>query len=192
MLAAITSFEIAVLVILATLRQNGPQSAVVVGWSRGELIIDMALVGIAAMSIGLLVSAFSTSTDQALTLLPVLISIQLILATGGIHPDIVDKPVLKQLSYGVSAQWGYAAAASTVDLNGLQEVNNRLRNVSEVNVNDPQKVERALAAPARGNPRWDHRIGAWIADVAALLALALAALIATGLVLIRRDPGRSP
>ena len=84
---------------------------------KTELMVAVALTGLAAMGLGLLVSSIAKSPDKALTLVPVLIVPQLVLS-GGFFP--VTAPVVGQLSLLTSAQWGMSTASSTVDMNGTR------------------------------------------------------------------------
>ena len=192
-LGALTVVQSVVLVAIATARQHGPTDAVILGWPLGELMVAAALTGIAAMALGLLVSAASNTSDQVMSVLPILLILETILATGGLFPSVVDKPVLKQLSYGASEQWGFAATAATADLNNLQVITNRLRDIGIVNRgNVATKLERAFTTRSGGDARYEHTAKAWWSAVLALVALTIAALIAAGLVLARRDPGPAP
>ena len=189
-LGAITILQAAVLVALATADQGGPVYASILGWPLGELMLGAALAGLAAMCIGLLISALARTSDRATTLLPVVLVFQLVLALGGVFPQIGNKPVLKQLGYVSSARWGFAVAASTTDLNNLQSITGVLTRTPSVNLRDPAPLFTALATGDRGDPMWDHTAAAWWWDALALLAIGAAALAATGLALRRIDPGR--
>ncbi len=189
-LGVVTVFQAAVLVALATADQGGPVYASILGWPIGELILGAALAGIAAMCIGLLISALARTSDRATTILPVVLVFQLVLALGGVFPQIGNKPVLKQLGYVSSARWGFAIVASTSDLNNLQALTGVLTRTPSVNLRDPAPLFTALATGDRGDPSWDHTAAAWWKDAAALLAIAAVALAATGLALRRIDPGR--
>jgi ABC transport system ATP-binding/permease protein len=180
----------AVLIVLATLNQNGPRYAVLLDWPLGELIVLGTLAGFAAMALGLLISALAKTTDRATTILPIVLVFQLVLALGGVFPQIGNRPVLKQLGYISSTRWGFAGLASTSDLNNLQSVTGVLTQVPSVNLSNPAPLFRELQRGARGDPAWDHTQGAWLGDAGALLALTIAGLFATGLVLRRQDPGR--
>jgi hypothetical protein len=103
---------------------------------------------------------------------------------------IVDKPVLRQLSYVSGTQWGIAGAASTVDLNRLQVFDARIRDLRSVDATDPGPAVEALTASPSTEARWAHDPQALLTAIAALLALAVIPLVATGLVLRRYDPGR--
>ncbi len=189
-LGVVTVLQAAVLVALATADQGGPVYASILGWPLGELVLGAALAGIAAMCIGLLISALARTSDRATTVLPVVLVFQLVLALGGVFPQIGNKPVLKQLGYVSSARWGFAIVASTSDLNNLQALTGVLTRTPSVNLRDPAPLFTALATGDRGDPSWDHTPAAWWKDAAALAAIAAVALAATGLALRRIDPGR--
>jgi ABC-type multidrug transport system ATPase subunit len=189
-LSAITVFQAVVLVLLATARQGGPVDAVVLGSPRLELIAAVALAGLAAMSLGLLVSALATRLDRAMTVLPVLIIVEMILAMGGVFPEVVRQPVLKQLTYVAGTQWGFSAAASTTGLSDLEPLNGLAEAVPTVDLSRPAVAAEGIAAALRGQPRWDHGLEAWGTSMLALLALTVAGILAAGLALRRYDPHR--
>jgi ABC-type multidrug transport system ATPase subunit/pSer/pThr/pTyr-binding forkhead associated (FHA) protein len=188
-LALITIIQAVVLVLLATAAQHGPAHAVLLGWPVGELIVMGALAGVAAMAIGLLISALAKSSDRATTVLPIVLVFLLVLALGGVFPQIGNKPVLKQLGYIASTRWGFAGLASTADLNNLQAVTGVLTRDSSVNVQDPSALFAAFRHPYRGDPLWEHSAGAWLGDAGALIALTVLALMAAWLALVRDRPG---
>jgi ABC-type multidrug transport system ATPase subunit len=190
LLSAITVFQAVVLVTLATARQGGPVDAVALGSPRLELIAAVASAGLAAMALGLLVSALATRLDRAMTILPVLIIVQMILAMGGVFPEVVRQPVLKQLSYVAGTQWGFSAAASTTGLNDLEPLNSLAEAVPMVDLSQPEASADGLVRALRGQPRWDHTLGAWGTSMLALAALTLAGIVAAGLSLRRYDPHR--
>ena len=191
-LGAITILQIVVYVLIATAAQHGPNDAIALGSGRLELAVDVAVAAFAGMCLGLLISATVRTSEQAMTVLPVVLIAQMVLASGAVFPDVAERVGLRQAREVVSAQWGFSAAAATADLNRIQAFNNRVRALREVNLNEPDKIVDAIAQPAKGPTRWAHRVGPWLTDIAVMLALSLAALIAAGLVLARRDPGPAP
>jgi hypothetical protein len=188
-LGVITVLQAVVLVGLALSTQDGPAHAVLLGWPVGEMMVMGALTGIAAMAIGLLVSALAKTPDRATTVLPIVLVFLLVLALGGVFPQIGNKPVLKQLGYVAPTRWGFAGMASTADLNNLQAVTGVLTRTPAVNVDNPNALFKAFRNHYRGDPLWEHSSSTWLADAGALLGLALAALLATGFVLARDRPG---
>jgi hypothetical protein len=186
-LAVLTAFQAAVLVALATARQGGPIDAVTLGWPVGEVALALALTGIAAMALGLLVSALTSRTDRAMTVLPIVLVVELILAMGGVFPEVARQPGLEQLSHVAGTQWGFAATASTAGLNDLEPLNGLAEAVPTLNLAEP-RTSSDVAVALRGEPRWDHKPLTWAIDVIALAGLTLAALIAAALALRRYDP----
>jgi ABC-type multidrug transport system ATPase subunit/pSer/pThr/pTyr-binding forkhead associated (FHA) protein len=187
-LGALTIVQAVVLVLLATARQRGPTDATVLGWPLGELIAVIAATGLAGMALGLLVSALASRVDRAMALLPVLLLVELILAMGAVFPDLSEKPVLRQAGYVAGTQWGFAAAASTVDLNALDALNDVARELPTIDLRDPGGLVRSLASLDEGEGRWEHEPGPWLTAMLALGGLTVAALVGTGLALRRYDP----
>jgi ABC transport system ATP-binding/permease protein len=117
-----------------------------------ELIAAMALVSIASMCLGLLLScAVATSEQSTLLMFPIVI-VQVIM-TGGAVP--VDKNGLKQVAWFFPARWGFGSAASTV-------------NLSRISVPSGQPV------PPHPDPVWAHDARTWITDMALQIVLAAA------------------
>jgi hypothetical protein len=191
-LGTITVVQIMVYTLIATAAQGGPGDAVLLGDGRVELAFDVGLVALAGMCVGLLISALARTTEQAMTVLPVVLIAQMVLASGAVFPDAAERLGLRQAREVVTTQWGFSAAAATADLNRIQSFNDRVRGLKEVSLDNPERIIDALAAPTRGPTRWAHRTGPWLVDILVIVALSLAALIAAGLVLARRDPGPSP
>ena len=189
-LGAVAVLQAFVLVALATARQGGPFDAVALSWPWLELATAVAAAGLAATGLGLLVSALSGRVVRAMTILPVLIVAEVILGMGGIAPEMVSKPGIKQLSYVASTQWGFSAAASTAGLNDLEPLNSLSRTVPTIDLSDPQKAAREYAKALRGEPRWDHTPTAWLTSMLALLGLTVVTLAGAGLALRRADRRR--
>ena len=188
-LGAITVLQAVVLVALALSAQHGPARAVLLGWPLGEMMAIASLTGIAAMAIGLFVSAAAKTPDRATTVLPIVLVFLLVLALGGVFPSIGNKPVLKQLGYVASTRWGFAGLASTSDLNNLQAVTGVLTRTPAVNVDDPSALFRAFRRRYRGDPLWEHSSSALLPDAAALAGITLVALLGAGVILRRDRPG---
>lgn len=184
-LGVFTALQSFVLVGIATAAQGGPGDAVVLGWARGELMFVVAAAGIASMALALLVSAVVGAPDRATTLLPIVLILQFVLSAGGVLPEIVDKPVLREVSSLSSSQWGFAGAASTSDLNRLQAFTDQLRDLREVDAADPGPALAALEDAAEPPARWEHTPRAWFTALGALVALTVLPLVAAALVLLR-------
>jgi ABC transport system ATP-binding/permease protein len=190
-LGAVTVLQAAVIVALGAARQGGPVDAVALGSPWLELTAAVAASGMAAVGLGLLVSALVGRLERAMTILPVLIIVEMILALGGIFPDVVSKPGLKQLSYVASTQWGFSAGASTAGLNDLEPLNGLARAVPTLDLANPAAATRGLADALRGEPRWNHSAGAWGVSMLALAGLSVVTIAGAGFALRRYDPHRS-
>ena len=189
-LGGITVLQAVVLVAIATARQGGPVDSVALGSPWLELTVAVAATGVAAMCLGLLVSALSGRLERAMTILPVLIIVELILAMGGIVPEVASKPGVKQLSYVASTQWGFSAGAATAGLNELEPMNALARVVSSVDLANPEAATKDLAGALRGEPHWDHTASAWGLSMFALAGLSAVTITGAGLALRRYDPHR--
>jgi hypothetical protein len=189
-LGVIVGAQTAVLLVLATARQHGPDHAAAIGWPFGELLVIGVLTGLAATALGLLASALAKTPDRATTILPVLLIFQLVLALGGVFPKVSDTPVLSQLTYADGARWGFAGTASTADLNNLQAVTGVLTRTRTARTDDPTNFFGQFSDARRGDRLWDHTEGAWLADAGALVALTCLSLLAAALALRRDDAGR--
>ena len=83
-----------------------------------ELYLGLAPTAITSAMVGLALSSLARSTEQVLPMLVVTIMVSMVLA-GGLIP-VTGRLVLDQLSWLVPARWGFAASASTVDLNTVE------------------------------------------------------------------------
>jgi ABC transport system ATP-binding/permease protein len=104
------------------LGKSGPtQGAALLGHGNAgatiELFLTVAGTCIASAMLGLIISSLVRSSEQIMPLFVVSIMAQLVLC-GGMVP-VTGRLGLDQLSFVTPARWGYAAAASTVDLRHL-------------------------------------------------------------------------
>ncbi len=83
-----------------------------------ELYLTLAVTSIVSAMVGLAMSSLARSNEQVLPMLVVAIMVSMVLA-GGLIP-VTGRVVLNQLSWGLPARWGFAAAASTIDLRDVQ------------------------------------------------------------------------
>jgi hypothetical protein len=161
-LAPLTILQAIILVVIGFARQPVHGSASALGSPELELIVDLAFAGLAAMSLGLLVSAMMRSADKAISVLILIVVGQLIMSIPLLQ--ISTKPVLGQLSWLSSAKWGVDAVGSTVNLNTVQPT------------------------LSGADPAWAHTAGTWFGDIGMLVVLTVAALAGTAWLLKRRDP----
>jgi hypothetical protein len=126
-LSSITVAQTTVLVLLGLSRQGLSSDAALIEPAVIELVVGVGLTGVAAVSLGLCISALASTPDRAMGILPVILIFQLIVSGG--FKEMPERPGLRELSYLSSAQWGFSAAAATVDLNALQILNDCLAEV---------------------------------------------------------------
>ncbi|MBF6468076.1 FHA domain-containing protein [Nocardia beijingensis] len=143
-LGVITTLQAAVLFVIGTIGVSMPAKGVFTS-AELELILAMAMLGIASLALGLLVSVMVNTSEKTLPLLIVLSMAQLVL-TGGLV-RLPGTPVLEQLSYLSPSRWGFGAGAATVDLDTL--------------------------SPHEGppDPLWKHTLGTWLLDMGVVAGL---------------------
>jgi len=115
-LGAFTMVQAMVLVVVGTLRQGQPSGSATFLPAMTEIFAIVAVSGVSALCLGLLLSAVSPSADRAMTVLPVVLFSQLLLV-GLIFP--VSTVGVQQLAWLTSAYWSFGGAASTVDFDDL-------------------------------------------------------------------------
>jgi hypothetical protein len=128
-----------------------------------ELACDLALTSVAAMSLGLLVSAWFDDLKKAVTVTSLAVIAQV--ALNGVTTDLSSSPVMNAIAVLLPARWGLSASASTVDL-------------------------RAITPVSPPDQSWQHTAGQWVTDTGALAALA--ALYALGAVVVLHRRLTSP
>jgi ABC transport system ATP-binding/permease protein len=122
--------------------------AVILGNVSFELFVTVAATCVASAILGMALSAIARSQDQIMPLLVVAIMSQLVLSGGMIW--VTDRIVLDQLSWGTPARWGFAASASTIDVNRL-----------------------ILGPTSPKDSHWRHTTSAWSFDMAMLGVLSV-------------------
>jgi ABC-type multidrug transport system ATPase subunit len=187
-LGTLTIAQCTVMALLALAREGSHDQGSLFASALPELVIAAVLAGICGMALGLLISALASTSDQAMTVLPVVLLLEMLLAMGGLFPDVVDKPVLKQLSYAASTQWAFAAAASSVDLGRIEALNAVGSDAPTIQLRDPISKFESLATSLQQPSSWQHEPSAWLEDVGALVVIAGVAILAAALALRRRRP----
>jgi ABC-type multidrug transport system ATPase subunit len=124
------------------------RGAVVLGNATFELFATVAATCVASAMLGLAISSVVRSSEQIMPLFVVSVMAQLVLC-GGMVP-VTGRLGLDQLSFAMPTRWGYAAAASTVDLRNL--------------------VPGSLVPEDRF---WQHTSKIWLLDMGMLAALSL-------------------
>jgi ABC transport system ATP-binding/permease protein len=165
-LGLISAVQAVVLVLIGLAGRPLPrQGAFLTAAPLPELMLGMAVLAVASMAAGLLISAVVSSSDKTMPLLVVSVLAEVVLS-GGVF-SLNGKAGLGQLSWLSPSRWGFGAVASTSDLNHI--------------------------TPPTGDapdPLWQHSPHAWLLDMAMQLALTIVLAGLTLWRLHRTRPGR--
>ncbi|HZK58962.1 MAG TPA: ATP-binding cassette domain-containing protein, partial [Cryobacterium sp.] len=179
-IGALTALQIIIMVLTATRGAAGPNVSIVPGSPLLELTADIILGGIAAMTLGLLISTMVSSSEKAMALVPVVFIIMWLFSGQAV--DLQEKPAMRTLGYLVSANWSMSLAASSCDLCGIED------EVFEAPAAADLAPPGAAAKPVEHDARWEHGRGAWFLSVVALLVLTALGLIGADRMLARKEP----
>jgi ABC-type multidrug transport system ATPase subunit len=188
-LGALTTLQIVILVLIATRGAAGPNVAILPWSPLLELTADLALGGIAAMTLGLLISTMVSSSEKAMALVPVVFIVMWLFSGQAV--DLQQRPEMRTLGYLVSANWSMSLAASSCDLCGIE---NKVFAASVQTAGTagtaavPAEATGATAGPPNHDPRWQHGLRPWLLSVMALLVLSALGLKAAGRMLARKEP----
>jgi ABC transport system ATP-binding/permease protein len=218
-LGLISGLQAVVLVVVGlTGRPLPTQGTVLPHLPLVELMLAMFALGVASMTLGLLLSSLVDTSDKAMPLLVVVVMFQVVLS-GGIFP-LHGKTGLEQVSWISPSRWGFAATGATVNLNAVipptaaqsaprgpaSLPGSRPVTVAKVTAGhshsaSPSPSASPSASPAgnssgspataissQGDPVWDHTAGTWLTDMGILILLALAYAIITWWRLVRMGP----
>jgi hypothetical protein len=147
-LGVISIVQSSVLVLIGLAGQKMPSKGAIIGVPLLELLVGIAVLSVASMCLGLLVSALVTTSEKAMPVLVLLTMAQVILSGGVV--SLVGKPGLRQLAYIAPARWGFGAVASTVNLNVI-----------------------GVGGPGTRDPLWAPTAGHWLLDMGMLVGLSL-------------------
>ena len=111
-LGAVTVSQAVFLTIVASSRQGPPAAGAVLGSGTAEIVLAAALAAVAAVGLGLLLSALVGSPEKAMTILPFVLVTQLIFA--GPWSAVSSTPGLRELRALTGAHWGGQAVQATV------------------------------------------------------------------------------
>ena len=145
-LGVISAFQAILLVAIGLIGKTfGPKGSVL-PIPIAEIAIAIALIAVVSMVIGLFTSSAVSTTERAMPLVFLLVMVQVI--TTGSFIQVHGKPGLEQLAWLTPSRWGFAAGASTVDLNKITPV-----------------------PVATQDPIWQHTAHAWFMDIGAMIVL---------------------
>jgi ABC-type multidrug transport system ATPase subunit len=148
-LGVISAFQAVLLVLIGLYGVKFPPKGALLPMPLVEVMASVALVGIASMAIGLLVSSAVSTAERAMPLVFLLVMVQVV-TTGGIFA-IHGKAGIEEIAWFTPSRWGFAANAATTKLN----------------------VIGGFTAQHNADPLWNHTGHAWIIDMAAMAALFL-------------------
>ena len=143
-----------------------------------ELMLGVVVLAIASMTLGLAVSALVSSSDKTMTVL-VMLSIGQVMLSGAVAGLLMRG--IRQLSYLAPARWGFAAAASTVDLNKIGS----LPPTPQV----PGNPALTVPASPQSDWLWIHKPQIWLLAIAMEILLAAVFILIAWWSLIRISPG---
>ncbi len=167
-LGIISGVQAVILVALGLLGRPLPAHGALLASPLAELMLAMAVLAVASMTLGLLVSAVVSTSERTMPFLVLLTMAQVILC-GAVLP-LNGKLGLDQLSWLAPSRWGFGATASTVDL---------------VRITPPG------GSVIKPDPLWRHLPHVWLLDMGLQAALAVAFAFIAWHRLARRSPGRS-
>jgi len=218
-LGLISGLQAVVLVVVGLTGRPLPKhGAILTNLPLVELMLAMFALGVASMTLGLVLSSLVDTSDKAMPLLVVVVMFQVVLS-GGIFP-LHGKVGLEQVSWFAPSRWGYAATASTSDLNhvipptaapartgptvgGLgvlapvtvakvTAASQATKSPTPTPSPSPSatvgKPTSAAPAAAGTDPLWDHNARTWLTDMALLLLLAFGFALITWWRLLKMGP----
>src|ERR1022692_1469856 len=166
-LGVISAVQAVVLVLIGLAgRPLPPSGAFLTSLPLVELMLAIAVLAVASMTAGLLISAVVDSSDKTMPLLVVVVLLEVVLS-GAVF-RLNGKAGLEQFSWLSPSRWGFGATASTANLN-------------------------QVTPPPPGNtpdPLWQHSAHVWLQDMALQVAITVVLAAATWWSLYRASPGR--
>jgi hypothetical protein len=166
-LGLISALQAVVLVLIGVAgRPLPPSGSLLTSLPLMEVMLAIAVLAVASMTVGLLVSALVNSSDKTMPLLVVVVLAQVVLS-GGVFP-LNGKAGLEQFSWLSPSRWGFGATASTSSLNQISP----------------------LAPGTNPDPLWNHTPYIWLLDMAMQVVLTAGFIWLTWRRLDRVTPGR--
>ncbi|WP_322750693.1 MULTISPECIES: ATP-binding cassette domain-containing protein [unclassified Frankia] len=159
-LALITGVQSVILTLIALLGR-APAHGAVIDSPWPEVLLAVAVAALGSAMLGLVISAVVDKAEKAMPLLVLITMTQLVLC-GGMVP-VVGRPGLEQASWLAPARWGFAALASTTDLNVVS------RNVVD------------------GDSRWNHAAATYAGNLMFGLVVAAGAVVLCAYILRRTE-----
>jgi ABC transport system ATP-binding/permease protein len=123
---------------------RGPQRSLLIG-PEADLFLSLAALSVAAMTLGLLVSTLARKLEHAVAIITATSIAQI--ALNGITSDLSVNSVPSAIADLLPDRWGLAAAASSIDLRG---------------------IDAGHGTGIGPDALWTHTSGQWFQDVAVL------------------------
>jgi ABC transport system ATP-binding/permease protein len=164
LLGVVTVVQVIVLDLLILVGRPMPAKGAVLGSPLLEIIVATVVLGLCSMCLALLLSALVGTSERGMLLAIGTSAFQIILS-GGVFA-LNGMTGLSQIAWLAPARWGFAAVASTVNLNVIQP-------------------------PGVGSdPLWRHSSSVWLKDTGIMAGLALVFALLAYLRMRRLSPGR--
>ena len=145
-LGVISAFQAVLLVAIGLVGKTFAPKGSVLPIPILEVMIAIALIAVVSMVIGLFTSSAVSTTERAMPLVFLLVMVQVI--TTGSFISVHGKPGLEELAWLTPSRWGFAAGASTVDLNTITPLQG-----------------------SAADPYWAHTAHQWLMDIGAMVGL---------------------
>ena len=202
-LAVISAVQAIVLVLIGLFGRKLPHTgALLTHLPLVEIVLAIGILAVVSMTLGLLISAMVNSSDKTMPLLVVGVMFQVIL-TGGIFP-VAGKAGLEQIAWLSPSRWGFAAVASTVNLNVIQQPPGVKPAGAKTTAAKPaggkttgaKTTAAKPAAPAPTvqalptDPIWRHQPSVWLKNISLMLILGLAFTLIAWWRIVKIKPGR--
>ncbi|WP_030404486.1 MULTISPECIES: FHA domain-containing protein [unclassified Streptomyces] len=147
-LGLITVFQGLLVGVIGFATREIPEEGLVLGgMTLVELSLPIMALGFTSMMFGLIISSLVKTAEKTMPLLVMFAIIQVVF-TGCLFA-LNDAVGVNQFSYLMPSRWAVAAAGATLDFN---------------KISPPEKGSEA-------DPLWEHTVGAWGLDMAALIVL---------------------
>ncbi|MFC9358966.1 ATP-binding cassette domain-containing protein [Rhodococcus sp. NPDC057014] len=153
-----------IMVLIVFVGKGFPSRGSLIPSASVELIVDIAVTTCSCVLVGLALSSVARSNEQVMPMLVVTIMVQLVMCGGLI--TITGRAVLEQVSWLFPSRWGFAAAASTVDL-------------------------RTNATGTEPDTLWQHAASWWLLSIAMLVLISAVLAVVTYARLRLRRPRRA-
>jgi ABC-type multidrug transport system ATPase subunit len=206
-LSGVVTLQAILLSVLALVGRKGAADPLVLGSSLLEIAVAVIALTIVSAMLGLVISAWVSNADKAMPMLVLMIMVQLVFS-GGLVP-LGGRAGLEQASYVVPARWGFAMAASTVNLHELEifrppavcakldklqdtpGASEELSGIGGVSKSDVAQINSICHHKfPRNDAIWRHDRVTWIGDLWVLIVLGGLSVLGVALLLRRLEPKR--